>query len=263
MIPHHVTDGDGPAVVLLNSLGTTLHMWQPQVIPLKERFRLVRFDARGHGRTPRTAGALTVDDLADDVADLLDHLGVARAHLVGASLGGAIAMRLAVREPDRVNRLVLVSTAAKIGTPEGWRARAEAVRAGGCAAVSGPAMSRWFSEAFLADQPDTVAAFRDRFDACDAEGYAACCEAIGGMDLRDQVHRIGAPALVVAGADDEVTTVADAAFLDERIPGARTVLAEGAKHLLTAERADWANRILVEFLDGDPATGDETGTETP
>ncbi|MFB9658834.1 alpha/beta fold hydrolase [Glycomyces mayteni] len=283
MIPHYEIDGDGPPLVLVNSLGTSMEMWRPQVTPLGARFRLVRFDNRGHGGTPysgsggsggfdrlggpggigdtggpaggRSRGAddrpLTIDDLAGDLVDLLDHLGIERAHVAGVSLGGAVAMRLAVTRPERVDRLVLVSTAARIGTPEGWRERAEAVRADGCASISGAAMGRWFSSAFLADQPGTVAAFRRRFDDCDSGGYAACCEALGAMDQRADLGRIAAPALIVAGTADEVTTPADAAFLDERLPDSRVLLAEGAKHLLTAERPDWWNRAVIEFLEGD------------
>ncbi|WP_335989312.1 3-oxoadipate enol-lactonase [Glycomyces sp. MUSA5-2] len=251
MIPHYETDGAGPPLVLVNSLGTSMEMWRPQVTPLGARFRLVRFDARGHGGTPFEAGpggSLTVDDLAGDLADLLDHLGIGRAHVAGVSLGGAVALRLAVTRPERVDRLVLLSTAAKIGTPEGWRERAEQVRAEGCASISGAAMGRWFSPAFSEDQPETVAAFRRRFDACDPAGYAACCEALGAMDQRADLARIAAPALIVAGTADEVTTPADAAFLDEHLPDSRTLLAEGAKHLLTAERPDWFNRAVIGFL---------------
>ncbi|MEU6246971.1 alpha/beta fold hydrolase [Glycomyces sp. NPDC047010] len=319
MITHYEIDGDGPPLVLVNSLGTTMEMWRPQVTPLGARFRLVRFDNRGHGGTPygvpgglldgasggpaggvpggfphgapggppsgagrSSAGVdrsdydvdrpptggdhashgadregrgadspFTVDDLAGDVADLLDHLGIERAHVAGVSLGGAVAMRLAVTRPERVDRLVLISTAARIGTLEGWTKRAAVVRADGCASISGAAMGRWFSSAFIEDQSDTVAAFRQRFDDCDREGYAACCEALGAMDQRADLARIAAPALVVAGTADEVTTPADAAFLDEHLPDSRVLLAEGAKHLLTAERPDWFNRAVVEFLEGD------------
>ncbi|SDL65746.1 3-oxoadipate enol-lactonase [Glycomyces sambucus] len=283
MIPHYAVDGDGPPLLLLNSLGTTLDMWRPQITPLGARFCLVRFDARGHGGTPfasggdsgrarrggdghghaggdstgddatddRGPGRLTIDDLAGDAIDLLDHLGIERAHVAGVSLGGAVAMRLAVTRPERVDRLVLVSTAAKLGTPEGWRERADIVRANGTAAISEAAMGRWFSPAFISGHPDTVAEFRRRFDACDDDGYAACCEALGAMDQRDDVHRITAPALIVGGTADEVTTPADAAFLDERIPDSRMLLAEGAKHLPTAERPDRCNRLLTEFLEED------------
>ncbi|SDD60243.1 alpha/beta fold hydrolase [Glycomyces harbinensis] len=251
MIPHHVIDGDGPPVVLLNSLGTTLDMWRPQVTALSAAFLLVRLDFRGHGGTPAAAGALTVGDLARDVVELLDHLAVPSAHIAGASLGGAVAMRIAHDHPGRVERLALVSTAARIGTPESWRERAETVRADGGAGISEAAMGRWFSPAFHADQPGTVAAFRERFDATDAEGYAACCEALSRFDMRGELTEIHCPAVVIAGTGDEVTTVADAAYLDERIPNARMVLAEGAKHLLTVERADWANRILLDFFTTD------------
>ncbi|WP_158630401.1 3-oxoadipate enol-lactonase [Glycomyces terrestris] len=256
MIPVHEIDGEGTPLVLLNSLGATLEMWQPQVTPLSARFRLVRFDARGHGRTPYEGdGALALDELVGDVIDLLDHLGIERAHVAGVSLGGGVAMRLAVAHPERVDRLVLVSAAAKVGTVDSWRERAANVRADGTESISEAAMGRWFSAAFRESQPDTVEAFRERFDACDDEGYAACCEALGGMDQRGDVERIAAPALIVGGTADEVTTPADAAFLDERIPDSRMLLAEGAKHMVTAERPDWFNRALVAFVDEGEAGG--------
>ncbi|WP_168801602.1 3-oxoadipate enol-lactonase [Glycomyces buryatensis] len=254
MIPHHVTDGDGETVVLINSLGTTIDMWEPQVGPLSERFRVVRFDTRGHGRTPTPPGEWTVDDLAGDIIDLLDHLGARNAHLVGVSLGGATAMALAEHYPDRVGRLALISAATRIGTYDSWRDRATTVRANGCQAVSAGAMDRWFSPAFHRSHPETVAAFRERFDACDPEGYAGCCDAIGRMDLSGALGHVTAETLIVVGTDDEVTTVADARFLAEGIRGSRLVPVPGGKHLLTAEFADLTNRLLVDFLTSSAAT---------
>ena len=250
MIPSYSVTGSGRAVVLVNSLGTVREMWSPQVGPLSKRFQVVQFDARGHGATPAPLGEWTVDDLADDIIDLLDGLGVERAHLVGISLGGATAMRLAARDPDRLDRLVLASAAPRFGTPETWRERAATVLDAGTAAIGGATMDRWFSPGFQAEQPGVVAEFREEFDACDAHGYAACCGVLERLDLSDQVERITAPTLVVGGTDDPSTTAADAEALAGSIPGARLKLYEGARHLLTAEVAEAFSGDLLDFLEG-------------
>lgn len=248
MIPHHVVDGSGDAVVLINSLGATLEMWEPQVGPLSERFRVVRLDTRGHGRTVPEGGDWTVEDFADDVVGLLDHLDIERAHLAGISLGGAIAMTAALRRPERVGRLVLMSTAPKLGTVEGWHARAATVRAEGCEAIADATMARWFTEAFHATYPEVVAAFRERFAAGDREGYATCCEAIALLDLRGRLGAIGAEALVVHGTEDEVTTDVDARSIAAEIGSTRISEIKGAKHLLSTEYSGLVNRLLLEFL---------------
>ncbi|GAB4003875.1 hypothetical protein GCM10029992_47250 [Glycomyces albus] len=177
--------------------------------------------------TPAPLGEWTVDDLADDITDLLDGLGVERAHVVGISLGGATAMRLAVRNPDRVGRLVLVSAAPRFGTPEAWRERAATVLETGTAALADATMDRWFSPAFRSERPEVVAEFREAFEACDARGYAACCGVLERLDLDDQTERIAAPTLVVGGGDDPSTTADDAAALAARIPGAELKVYKG------------------------------------
>lgn len=250
MIPSYSVTGSGAPVVLVNSLGTVREMWGPQVEPLSKRFQVVRFDARGHGLTPAPLGEWTVDDLADDIIDLLDGLGLERAHIVGVSLGGATAMRLAARDPERVHRLVLASAAPRFGTPDAWRERAATVLDSGTAAIAGATMDRWFSPEFRAERPEVVAEFRESFEACDARDYAACCGVLERLDLGDQVERIAAPTLVAGGADDPSTTAAHAEALAARIPGARLKLYEGARHLLTAEAAEAFNADLVDFLEG-------------
>ncbi len=248
MIPHHLIDGEGTPVVLINALGATLDMWAPQVDPLAERFRLVRFDTRGHGGTTAEAGDWTVGDLAEDVTDLLDGIGADRAHMVGASLGGAIAMTAALRHPDRIDRLVLMSTAPKLGTIASWHERARTVKAEGCEALADATMSRWFSPRFHAEHPEIVAGFRERFAACDAEGYASCCEALAKFDLRGRLGGIEARTLVVYGTEDEAIAPVDAEGIAEEIADAEIMAVEGARHLVSAERPGVVNERLVEFL---------------
>lgn len=250
MIPYHLVDGAGTPVVLINALGTTLDMWAPQVDPLAEHFRLVRFDTRGHGGTAAEAGDWTVGDLAEDVTDLLEGIGADRAHVVGASLGGAIAMTMALRHPDRVDRLVLMGTAPKLGTIASWHERARTVKAEGCEALADATMGRWFSPRFHTEHPETVAEFRERFVACDADGYASCCEALAKFDLRGRLDGIGAQTLVVYGTEDETVAPADAEDIAEEIAGAELMAVEGAKHLVSAERPGVVNERLIEFLNG-------------
>ena len=200
----HVSDGppDAPALVLLDSLGSSLAMWDPQVEAFARHFRVVRFDLRGHGRSPAPAGPYEIADLGADVLALLDRLGIERAHLCGLSLGGMTALWLAEQAPERVDRLVLCCTSARLEPSEAWTARAALVRAGGTEAVADAVVGRWFTPAYAASHPDLVARMRAMIAAIDAEGYASCCEAIAAMDLRPALASVRAPTLLIAGADD-------------------------------------------------------------
>ena len=152
---HHVVDGpaDAPPLVLSSSLGTTLEMWEPQVAPLAEHFRVVRYDRRGHGRSPVPRDATTIDDLGGDLVELLDELGLERVSFCGLSLGGVEGMWLAVNAPERVERLVLCCTAASFPPRQGWLDRAAVVRAGGMDAIVDAILGRWFRPVFHGHSP--------------------------------------------------------------------------------------------------------------
>ncbi len=162
MIPHHVVTGpeDAPALVLSNSLGATLAMWDPQAQELAERFRLVRYDTRGHGQSPVPDGPYTIDHVGQDLIALLDHLDIERANVVGLSLGGMTGMWLGIHNPERLNRLVLLCTSARLGPPETWSDRAAVVRAQGTEAVAEAGVGRWLTEDFRNRHPDTAAWLR-------------------------------------------------------------------------------------------------------
>ena len=243
----HRIDGPpgAPVVVLGSSLGTDMGMWEPQVAALAERFRVVRYDTRGHGGSPVPAGPLTIADLGADLLGLLDHLGAERARLAGVSLGGMVAMWAAAEAPERVERLVLCCTSARLGPPEMWDDRIRTVRAEGTAALAGATMERWFSPA--AD-PDVVARFAAMLRAVPAAGYAACCAAIRDMDQRDRLGRIAAPTLVIAGGDDPATPPEHAELLAAGIPGARLAVIDGARHLANVERAEEVTALMLEHL---------------
>ncbi|AGZ42125.1 3-oxoadipate enol-lactonase [Actinoplanes friuliensis] len=246
---HHREDGpaDAPAVLLINSLGADLSMWEPQVAALSERFRVIRYDARGHGRSPVPPGRYALDDLGRDALDLLDRLGVARAHVCGLSLGGMTAMWLAAHAAERVDRLVLFCTSALLGPPEAWAERAATVRSGGTGAVADTVVSRWVTAGFPEAQKQHL---REMIAATDPIGYAGACAAIEGMDLRDDLRRITAPTLVVAGADDPATPPGHGRAIAAAIAGARFEVLADAAHLATFEQAEAANRLILEALDG-------------
>jgi 3-oxoadipate enol-lactonase len=237
--------GDAPVVVLGNSLGTDMGMWDAQLPALAERFRVVRYDMRGHGGSPQPRGALTIEELGADVLGLLDHAGVARASLAGVSLGGMAAMWAAAEAPERVDRLVLCCTSARLGPPELWEDRIRTVGTQGTAALAGATMERWFSPA--AD-PAVVARFDAMLRAVPAGGYAACCAAIRDMDQRDRLGRIRAPTLVIGGGDDPSTPPEHAELLAAGIPGAQLALIEGARHLANVERAEEVTALMLEHL---------------
>ena len=242
---------DGPAaasvLVLSHSIGTSLSMWDPQIEALAREFRVLRYDSRGHGRSAVTPGPYTIDRLAQDVVGLLDRLRIARAHFCGLSMGGMVGQWLGVHAPERLHKLALCNTAARIGTPEMWNARIEAVRKGGMASISAAVLERWFTPAFIASEPETVAATREVLEATSPDGYVACCAAIRDMDQREAISALRVPTLVIAGAYDGATPPADGRLLAERIRSARYVELE-ASHLSNIEAAPRFTAALLEFL---------------
>ena len=248
---HAVEDGpaDAPVVLLAGSLGSSLEMWDPQVAALSARFRVVRYDARGHGRSPVPPGPYVIDDLVDDAVALLDRIGVERAHVVGLSLGGMTAMRLAAREPDRVDRIALLCTSAKFASPEPWAERATTVRAQGTAAVADAVVARWFTDRLREQSPALVERMRDMVASTPAEGYASCCAAIETMDLRADLGRISAPVLAIAGADDPATPPEHLAAIVDAVPGARLLVLPQAAHLANVEQSVAVDAALLAHLD--------------
>lgn len=244
-------DVDAPAVLLVGSLGSTLATWDPQLPALTPRYRVVRADLRGHGGSPVPPGPYSVADLGADLLALLDRVGIDRAHVVGLSLGGMAAMQLAAGHPDRVGRLVLCSTSPKLGSPDDWRQRAATVRAHGTEAVADAVVGRWFTSDYAQAHPDLVARMRRMVVDTPDEGYAACCEAIAEMDLRDALDRVSAATLVIGGSDDPATPPADAHDLAGRIHGARADVLEPAAHLLNVQQPEAFAELLMAHLDAD------------
>jgi len=249
---HHIVEGppDAPVLVLSNSLGTTLSMWDPQVEALARSFRVVRFDLRGHGDSPVPAGPYEIADLGADLIRLLDDLDVARAHLCGLSLGGMLSMWVAAHAPERVDRLVLCSTSAQLGPPEVWANRAAKVLAEGTSSIADLLVSRWFTPAFVAREPGVVARLRAGLAGLSAVGYAACCGAIERMNLLDDLALIGAPTLALAGADDPAIPLEHSYRIAEGIAGCRVVLVAKASHLANLEQPAEVTARIMEHLRG-------------
>lgn len=246
---HYRTDGDRslPALVFSNSLGTDLSMWQQQADALAGRYFLVRYDTRGHGLSASPPGPYSIDQLGLDVVALLDHLELEQAHFCGLSMGGVTGQWLGVHAPQRLKRLVLANTAARVGTTDGWHTRAAAVRAQGLDAIADSAASRWFTPEFVQRQPATADNMAQRLREQNAEGYAACCEALASADLRGAIHAISVPTLIIAGMADPVTTMADADAMCSAIPGARVALLP-ASHISNVEAPDQFTQALLDFL---------------
>jgi 3-oxoadipate enol-lactonase len=248
---NHRFDGrpDGPVLVLSNSLGSALAMWELQLPTVAERFRVLRYDHRGHGSSPAPPGPYSIDDFGRDTLELLDSLGLERVSFCGLSLGGAVGMWLGANAPERLERLVLCCTAARFATPEIWSERAAAVRAAGSVEplVEG-VLERWFTPGFRAKHPERVEPVRRMLLATPAEGYAATCDALRDCDLRPILAGIRAPALVVAGEDDPATPPAQAEELAASIPGARLVVIPDTAHLANIEQTEAFNEAVLEHL---------------
>jgi len=250
---HHVVAGpaDAPVVVLGGSLGSTLAMWEPQLPALAERFRVVRYDHRGHGQSPVPPGPYELADLGADVLALLDRLGVERAHHVGLSLGGMVALWLAEHAPERVDRLALLCTSAQLGPAQRWIDRAAAVLAAGdVGAVADAVVAGWFTAGFAAREPARVAAARAMVAGTPPDGYAACCGAIERMDLTGDLATVTAPTLVIAGAEDPAAPLPHAERLAAGIPSARLAVVPDAAHLASLEHPAAVTALLLDHLVG-------------
>lgn len=236
-----------PVLMLSNSLGTTLHMWDDQVRPFTEHFRLIRYDRRGHGRSGAPPGPYTIEQLGRDALAILDAFNVKRAHWCGLSLGGMVGMWLGTHAPQRINKLVLANTTAGFDDRDSWVERVRTIRENGLAAIAEASMGRWFTQGFRERAPKVVQRIHDAFLATPPEGYIGCCEAIMNMNQRESIRAIKAPTLIIAGRHDPSTTVAAAEFMRERIPGAEMIVLESA-HISNIEQADKFTDAVLDFL---------------
>ncbi|WP_426957114.1 alpha/beta fold hydrolase [Muricoccus radiodurans] len=235
-----------PALLMLHSVGTGLHVWDPQAEVLSRGFRVIRPDLRGHGLTAGGEGETSMAALAADAVALLDALGVKAAHVAGLSIGGRVAMEMAAAHPDRVLSLMLCDTALEFAPPELWQARIEAVRAGGMAAVAEGVMQRWVVDP---GSPSSRGLLRMLLGT-DPAGYAAACAALRDARAAPLAGRIKARTTVVVGEKDPASPVSAAEAIRDAVPGSRLVVIPGASHIPTFEAADAVTAALAEHLNG-------------
>lgn len=253
LMHHRISGPDGaPTVLLSNSLGTSLEMWDEQVAPLTEHVRVLRYDHRGHGDSPAPPGPYSIADLGGDVLELLDHLGLERVSVVGLSLGGMVGMWLGAHQPERVERLVLCSTAPILGPRDNWASRAVQVRAEGTVSLLPALFERWFTARSRAERPDLIDRFTEMLSRADDEGYASCCAAVASMDQRNELSRITAPTLLVFGAEDHVTPPEVGEALRQGIAESGLVVLPRAAHIVNVEQPAAFTRALIDHLVGDP-----------
>jgi len=244
--------GGAPVLVLGNSLGTTREVWEPQAAVLGERFRLLRFEHRGHGGSPAPPGPYTVGELATDVIRLLDGFGVQTASYCGISLGGMIGMWLAAHAPERIDALALCCTSAYLPPAGFWTGRAVQARAAGMGSLAEQVVGRWFTPAFRTSDPATVARFVATVEGVDPEGYAGCCEAIAAMDQRSSLGRISAPTLVIAGAEDPATPPWHSAQIASAVGRSRLRVIRGGSHMANVSQPGELTAALLAHLTSPP-----------
>jgi len=236
-----------PVLMLSNSLGTNLHMWDEQVAPLTRHFRLVRYDRRGHGRSGVPKGPYTMERLGRDVIGVLDALGIQKINWCGLSMGGMVGMWLGANAANRVEKLILSNTAAYFPDKTVWDGRIKLVRDKGLEGIVDANMARWFTKAFRERSPDAMAKMRDMFLATKVEGYVGCGEAIRDMDHRPLLSKIAAPTLVIAGKHDPATTLEAGEFIKEHVPGAQIAVLDAA-HISNLEQPQVYADTVLGFL---------------
>ena len=238
-----------PVLCFVNSLGTDFRIWDQVAAHFAEDYCLLLYDKRGHGLSDLGQGPVTIDRHVDDLLALVDHFGIDRFGLVGLSIGGLIAQRLAVRAPDRLAALVLCDTAAKIGDAEGWNSRIAAIETDGLDAIGDATMERWFTPEYRAEEDMPLRVWRNMLTRQSAKGYIASCMAIRDADLTADAAHIDVPTLVVVGDGDLSTPPDLVRATAEMIPGARFAVIEGAGHLPCIERPDELAALMTELLD--------------
>jgi len=238
---------NAPVLLISNSLGTNLSMWDAQIAALSAHFRVVRYDSRGHGHSIASQGPYSIAQLGQDALSILDALGIERAHFLGLSLGGMVGQWLLSHAPHRLERVVLANTAARMGPPQGWNARIKTVREKGMSAITSAVIERWFTPHFQTKKPDDVAKITNMLLTTPADGYIACCGAIRDMDQRESVRAASRPTLIITGNQDPATPPQLGHELASFIAGAK-VKSLNAAHLSNVEAAQAFTKAVLDFL---------------
>jgi 3-oxoadipate enol-lactonase len=250
VVMHYEVTGSGPWLTLSHSLAANLGMWDAQLDLLNQHFTVLRYDIRGHGQTPGTEGPYTLEQLADDVHGLLQHLGATRTHWIGLSLGGMIGQVLAIRHPDILDHVVIADSTGK-GAPNAatmWGDRANLARTQGLAALVQPTLSRWFTDPYRERNPDEMARIAQMIESTSVDGYAGCCAAISMIDTHDGLKQLAHPGLVIVGAQDQATPPAMSEAIHSHWPNSQFVVLQDAAHLSNIEQAQAFNDAVMNFM---------------
>jgi 3-oxoadipate enol-lactonase len=247
---HYTVEGDGPWLTLSHSLACDSSMWDDQMSLLTQHFKVLRFDTRGHGQSSAPAGPYTLEGLADDAYHLMQHLGIQQTHWLGLSLGGMIGQTFTLKYPGLVKSLSLAATTSRglPAAPAMWADRARIARTQGMTALLEPTLSRWFTAPSREARLPVIDRIAKTILGTPPEGYAACCEAISGLDLTDRLASIHCPTLVVVGTEDQGTPPQMSRIIHEHIQGSQLHLIAQAAHLVNAEQPTAFNQVLKDFL---------------
>jgi 3-oxoadipate enol-lactonase len=237
-----------PVLMLSSSLGTTKHMWDPQMDAFTKDYRVVRYDRRGHGKSGVPQGPYTMEMLARDAIAIMDALKLDKVNWLGLSMGGMEGMWLGANAGNRINKLILSNTTAHYPDKTMWHNRMDAVsKAGSVAAIADMVINAWLTKEFQAAHPDVTARMKEMMIATPADGYLACCAAVRDMDHRELLKTIKVPTLIIAGAKDPATNVAAAEFLRDSTPGSKLAIVDAA-HIANVEATDAYTRTVLDFL---------------
>lgn len=254
---HYELSGNprGAVLVLANSLGSNLHMWDKVLPAFESRYRVLRYDMRGHGESAVSLEPFTIEQLGRDVLQLLDEAEVDRASVCGLSLGGVVALWLGIHAPGRLQRLIFANTAARVGNLEMWEQRIATVRNTGMAPLAAATLERWFTPTYRAHHPEEMEQIREMIAATDPRGYLACCVALRDVDLRPQIGAVEAASLVITGTHDPATPPSDGRALHAALRKSR-YLELDASHLSAWECAEeFAGAVKKHLAEGEESDG--------
>jgi 3-oxoadipate enol-lactonase len=237
----------GPTLMLSNSLGTNLQMWEPQMAAFTKLFRVIRYDRRGHGKSGAPNGPTSMERYGRDVIAILNDLNIDKVHWCGLSMGGMVGQWLGANAPERFDRIILSNTSCYYPDPTNWHNRIKAVREGGLASVADAVISGWLTEDFREREPQITANMKAMLIASPVEGYLAACEALSTLDQRALLPKIKSPTLVIAGRQDMATPLAAGEYIRSQIPGASLTILDAA-HISNVEQPHAFTDAVVGFL---------------
>jgi 3-oxoadipate enol-lactonase len=238
---------NAPALMMSNSLGTNLHMWDDQAPAFSKQFRLVRYDRRGHGKSDAPKGPYTMDRLGRDVIAIVDALGVKKFNWCGLSMGGMVGQWLGANAPERLEKLIVSNTHYHYADKQPWHDRIKFAQEKGLAALAPMQMERWFTKGFREKSPQPIAKITEMFVATPVGGFVACCEAVRDMDFRQSTPTITVPTLVIVGSQDPATPPSAGEDIHKMIKGS-TLVAIDAAHLSNVEQPKAYTDAVLNFL---------------